>query len=217
VNLERVLQSAGGRAAQVELAQGLELRTIQEGDASHQEGEPVHGELDPHVWFDVQNVIHWAEAIQDTLRALDPDNATYYAGNAQQYIQQLQDLDQWVQEQIAQIPEGNRKLVTNHPVFGYLADRYGLEQLGAVYPISSSSEPSAQDIAALEDAIRDYEVPAVFTESTVSRKLAEQVATDTGVRLVPLFTGSLSEPGEGAESYVMLIRYDVGAIVEALE
>ena len=100
-------------------------------------------------------------------------------------------MDAWIQEQIAQTPEANRELVTNHPAFGYLADRYGLEQVGAVYPINPSSEPSAQDIAELEDAFREYGVPAVFAESTVNPSLAEQVAQDTGVKLVPLYTGSL--------------------------
>ncbi len=106
--------------------------------------------------------------------------------------------------------------MTNHPAFGYLAGRYGLEQVGAVYPVSPSAEPSAQDIAALEDAIRAFDVPAVFTESTVNPRLAAQVAEDTGIKLVPLYSGSLSEPGGGAETYLDLMRYNVEAIVEAL-
>jgi ABC-type Zn uptake system ZnuABC Zn-binding protein ZnuA len=69
----------------------------------------------------------------------------------------------------------------------------------------------------LEDAIVEYGVPAVFTESTINPKLAEQVAKDTGVRLMALYTGSLGEQGSGAESYVLLMRYDVSAIVDALK
>jgi ABC-type Zn uptake system ZnuABC Zn-binding protein ZnuA len=122
-----------------------------------------------------------------------------------------------VQEQVDSIPEANRRLVTNHPVLGYFAERYGLEQVGAVYPISPSSEPSAQDIAALEDTVRELGVPAVFTESTVSNRLAEQVAEDTGVALIPLYTGSLGAPGSGAESYVLLIRHTANAIVSGLK
>jgi ABC-type Zn uptake system ZnuABC Zn-binding protein ZnuA len=131
-------------------------------------------------------------------------------------MQELEELDAWVQEQVTQIPEANRKLVTDHPSFGYYAQRYGLEQLGAVFPLSPSSEPSAQDIAALEDAILEHGVPAVFSESTVNPRLIRQVAEDTGVKLVPLYTGSLGEPGSGAETYVLLIRYDTEAIVDAL-
>ena len=77
-------------------------------------------------------------------------------------------------------------------------------------------DAAARAIAALQEVIGRYGVPAIFTESTVSAKLAQQVAADTGARLVPLYTGSLGGPGSGAETYVELMRYDVTAIVEAL-
>jgi len=217
-NLQEMLASAGGDAALIYVSDGLEHR-LAEG-ATEEDGHEHEGEeegLDPHTWFDVRNVIHWVEKIEQALSNLDPANAEAYRTNAAAYTAELETLDTWVVEQVETIPENNRKLVTNHPAFGYLASRYGLEQVGAVYPISPSSEPSAQDIAALQDTIRAYGVPAVFTESTVNPKLAQQVATDTGVRLVALYSGSLGEPGSGAESYIDLIRFDVQAIVDALK
>jgi ABC-type Zn uptake system ZnuABC Zn-binding protein ZnuA len=72
-------------------------------------------------------------------------------------------------------------------------------------------------LAALENAIRQHSVPAIFTESTVSPKLADQVAQDTGVRLVQLYTESVGPAGSGVESYIDLMRYNVNAIVSALE
>jgi ABC-type Zn uptake system ZnuABC Zn-binding protein ZnuA len=216
-DLERVFASAGGDAMQVYLSDELQHRLmgggLEEADGGHEHDE---GEIDPHVWFDVQNVIQWVSTVEQVLSALDPVNAAAYAANAASYTQYLEELDAWVEEQVSTIPEANRKLVTNHPSFGYLADRYGLEQVGAVYPFSPSAEPSARDIALLEDAIREFGVPAVFAESTVNPKLAEQVADDTGVRLVPLYSGSLGGPGSGAETYIQLIRYDVSAIADAL-
>ena len=205
-NLEQTLDNAGGGAERIYLADGLELLTL-----------PGQGEADPHVWFDVQNVVRWVDRIEQELSRRDPAQAEAYRRNAQAYRAELEELDAWVQAQIDQIPAENRKLVTNHPAFGYLAARYGLEQVGTVYPVSPSAEPSAQDIAALEDAIRRYGVPAVFAESTVNPKLAEQVAQDTGIRVVPLYTGSLGGPGSGAETYIQMIRYDVTAIVDALK
>ena len=202
-NLEEMFEAADGEGVRVYLADGLELRSL-------------HGKPDPHVWFDVQNVMHWVQTISSTLSALDPAHAALYEQNAQNYTEELQELDAWIVEQIAQIPEDNRKLVTNHPAFGYLADRYGLEQLATVYPVNPSSEPSAQDVAALQDTIAQYGVPAVFSESTVNPKLAQQVAQDTGIKLVPLYTGSLGPPGSGAETYILMMRYDVSHIVEAL-
>ncbi len=214
--LEKMVESAGGDATQVVVSDGIDFRG---SDAEHQgKMEAQHGreDVDPHVWFDVRNVLHWVDRIEGTLSTLDPANSEAYRANARAYIGQLEELDGWVVKQVATIPEANRKLVTNHPSFGYLADRYGLEQVGAVYPISPSSEPSAQDIAALEDAILEHGVPAVFTESTVNPKLAQQVAADTGVKLVSLYSGSLGGSGSGVETYLALIRYDVTAIVDAL-
>lgn len=215
-NLDSLLDNAGGEAVQVPLSDGLELRPATGHHEDEAEDEHEHGDADPHVWFDVQNVIHWTQTIEQTLSEQDPAHAATYQANAEAYIAELKALDAWIVEQVATIPEAHRKLVTNHPAFGYLADRYGLEQVGAVYPVNPSAEPSAQDIAALQDTIRAYGVPAVFTESTVNPRLAEQVAQDTGVQLVSLYTGSLGGPGSGAETYLDLMRYDVVAIVEAL-
>jgi manganese/iron transport system substrate-binding protein len=217
-NLTDIFESAGGDAIRIYLSQGLELRdadyaAANAGDEHGHEAEKT----DPHVWFDVKNVIHWVDTIQSTLSALDPANAETYQMNAQAYTSDLEELDAWVVDRMATIPEANRKLVTNHLSFGYLADRYGLVQIGAVYPLNPSSEPSARDIAALQDTIREYDTPAIFTESTVNPKLAQQVAEDTGRALVPLYSGSLGGPGSGAETYIQLIRTDVNAIVEALQ
>lgn len=216
VNLDEMLASAGGNAAIVHISDGLELREAGAGNEAEEEDGHGHGEDDPHVWFDVQNVIHWVHTIEAALVALDPANAEAYEARARAYIHELEGLDAWIVDHVAQIPEARRKLVTNHPSFGYFADRYGLEQVGAVYPINPSSEPSAQDIARLQDTIQAYDVPAIFTESTVNPKLAEQVAEDTGVRLIALYSGSLGGQGSGVESYVALMHHNVEAIVGAL-
>jgi manganese/iron transport system substrate-binding protein len=210
--------NAGGNAIQIHLSDDLALRTATEIHADGEgEAGQAHDQVDPHVWFDVQNVLHWVERIEESLSTLDPANRETYRQNAAAYAQQLEELDAWVEEQVATIPAENRRLVTNHPAFAYLATRYGLEQVGAIYPVSPSAEPSAQELAALEDVIREYGVPAVFTESTVNPKLAEQIAQDTGAKLVSLYSGSLGGPGSGVESYLELIRFDVSAIVEALQ
>jgi ABC-type Zn uptake system ZnuABC Zn-binding protein ZnuA len=216
-NLDEMLESAGGQSAHLHLADGFDVLALAEAGDEHEGGhDHDHGDADPHVWFSVPNVIHWTEEIEHALGTLDPEGASTYQENAEAYIAELEELDAWVQERVAEIPEANRRLVTNHPTFAYYAERYGLEQLGAVFPINPSSEPSAQDIAALEETIQEYGVPAVFAETTANPKLVQQVAGDTGVGLVPLYSGSLGEPGSGAETYVLMIRFDTEAIVEAL-
>jgi len=215
-DLDEILENAGGSAAHVDVSNGFDLLPAVTEEEDAHDGEE-HGDVDPHVWFSVPAVIHWVDRVETALSALDPDNAGYYQDRARSYREDLEALDGWIQEQVAQVPEANRKLVTNHPVFGYFARRYGFEQVGAVYPLNPSAEPSARDVARLQDAIRQYDVPAIFAESTVNPRLARQVAEDTGIQIVPLYTGSLGGPGSGAESYIEMMRYDVGAIVGALK
>ncbi|MCX7855831.1 MAG: metal ABC transporter substrate-binding protein [Anaerolineae bacterium] len=215
--LERTLSSVGNIPV-VSVSEGIQPRPLEaHGHEEGHESENEHEEVDPHVWTDVRNVMVWVENIQRALSTLDPGNASRYAANAAAYRKELEALDAWILEQVAQVPPQNRKLVTNHPTFGYFADRYGFEQMATVYPLSPASEPSAREIAELEETIRQFGIPAVFAETTVNPKLAEQVARDTGVRLVTLYTHSLGGPGSGAESYIAMMRYNVVAIVDALK
>jgi ABC-type Zn uptake system ZnuABC Zn-binding protein ZnuA len=212
VFLEPLLANAGGGAKVVVVSAGIPFRRL----GSEHEGEA--GEVDPHVWFDPLNVVIWTRNIERALSTLDPANSETYAANAARYEAALRELDAWIREQVAQVPPQRRKLVTDHAVFGYFADRYGFEQVGAIMPgFSSAAQPAAQELARLEDAIRALGVPAVFVGTTVNPTLAQRIAEDTGVQLVFLYTGSLSEPGGPADSYLALMRYNVTAIVEALK
>lgn len=214
--LDKTIHNAGGSAIRVELADSLELRAL-DGHAHDEEGASSdEGDLDPHVWFDVQNVVHWTQVVEQTLSTLDPAGEATYQANAAAYRRELEALDAWIVAQVSLVPAANRKLVINHPSLGYFAARYGFEQIGAVYLVNPAAEPSAADLAALETTIQEMGVPAVFAENTVSPKLAEQVSYDTGIRLVILYTGSLGAPGSGADTYIGLMTYDVQQIVEAL-
>jgi ABC-type Zn uptake system ZnuABC Zn-binding protein ZnuA len=115
------------------------------------------------------------------------------------------------------IPAEQRELVTDHATFGYFADEYGFKQAGFVNPsTSTAASPSAKELAELIHVIQEYDVPAIFVGTTVNPSLAEQVAQDTGAQVVFLYTGSLSEPDDGVDSYLAFMRYNVSAIVEAL-
>lgn len=210
-SLAPLFQTAGGRA--VDLSIGLTLRT----QAGQGENADEHGAVDPHVWFDPQNVIEWVRVIEQTLTALDPEHAATYAARAAAYAAKLVDLNAWIVARVAVLPIASKRLVTDHASFGYFADRYGFAEIGTVFPSTSTlAEPSARDLALLEDAIRATAVRALFVGTTVSPALAEQIAADTGARVVFLYTGSLSKPDGPAATYVDLMRYDVDAIVAAL-
>jgi ABC-type Zn2+ transport system substrate-binding protein/surface adhesin len=116
-------------------------------DHDHAEDEDYdhdheHSGADPHVWMSPTNVMVWTDNIAATLATLDPANADTYATNAASYTADLEELDAWIEEQIAQILEENRELVTDHTAFGYYVHEYELEQVGAVVPAYSTlAEP----------------------------------------------------------------------------
>jgi ABC-type Zn uptake system ZnuABC Zn-binding protein ZnuA len=219
--LSDLLDNAGPDVTIVSVSAGIEPLSMAEDD-DHADGEADdddhdHGEADPHVWFDVNNVKSWTEAVRAALSEADPAHAADYARNATSYAAQLDELDAWILAQVAQVPPERRHLVTDHAVLGYFAHRYGFEQVGAIIPgLSTAAAPSARDLAALQATLAELDVPAIFVGNTTNPDTAEQVAADTGVRVVLLFTGSLSESGGPADSYLAFMRYNVSAIAAAL-
>lgn len=215
LNLEEVLmptlENALGKGKIVAVSEGVQTIELAGEEAS------AHGGGDPHTWTDPNNVMVWADNISRALSQAEPAHATAYAANAAAYRKQLVEIDQWVKEQVAHVPEANRKLVTDHAVFGYFAKRYGFEQVGAVIPgFSALAEPSAQEMAALEDTIHRLGVKAIFTGNTVNSTLSQRVADDTGVKLVFIYTDSLSPPDGPVPTYLEWVRHNVSAFVEAL-
>jgi ABC-type Zn uptake system ZnuABC Zn-binding protein ZnuA len=210
--LERLLSSAGGHVPVVDCSSGLALRRMSGPEAAQ------HGGVDPHTWNTAANARQFAANIARAFSVLDPANASAYQANASAYQAQLQELDAWIKAQIDTLPAGQRNLVTDHDSFGYYADAYGLQVVGTVIPsYSTESAPSAQQIAALSEAIRKTGARAIFVDTTVNPALAQRIASDTGIRLVPLFSGSLGAAGSGADTYISYMRYNTSAIVKALQ
>ena len=215
--LDNLIASAGAEEKVLHLSDGLDLSGLKVA-SDQEEDEHDHADADPHTWTDPQNVIIWVEAIATQLSTTDPDNAGSYTSNAATYTAELEALDAWIAEQVAQIPEGNRKIVSDHTQWSYFAAAYGFEQIGALIPgFSTLSEPSAKELAAIEDAIADLEVGAIFVGNTVNPTLSERVTEDTGTQLVFVYTGSLSAAGKGAATYIEYMRYNTNAFVEALK
>jgi len=217
--MDGIIERAGGNARRVELSEGIELLDFEhEGEDEDHADEGEQHERDPHVWFDPNNVIFWVNGIEMVLSQMDPLNESVYAANAQAYIAELVELDGWIQTQVAAVPTENRLIVTDHLLLGYFAQRYGFEQVGAVFPAySTMAEPSAQEMAALEDAIRNLGVRAVFVGNTVNPQVSQRLAEDTGVQIVFFYTDSLSDPNGPAATYIDYIRYNVSVITQALQ
>ncbi len=172
---------------------------------------------DPHVWTDPNNVKVWVRNIESALSKADPDNAGLYTSNSDAYKSELEKLEAWIRSRVAAIPPEKRLIVTDHALLGYFAEQYGFRQVGAIVPAYSSlAEPTAQELARIEDSIASLDVRAVFVGKTVNPALAERLSHDTGVQLVFFYTGSLSEPSSEAGTYLDYMRYNTRAIVDAL-
>jgi ABC-type Zn uptake system ZnuABC Zn-binding protein ZnuA len=212
--LQRLLSNAGGQRQVIEASHGLTARVPPAGDPAASE----HPEGDPHFWLDPTKVVRYVENIRDGLSQGDPTGAETYAKNANAYIAQLNALDQWITAQVSQVPQARRLLVTNHEAFGYFADRYGFTVVGAIVPsVTSNASPSAQEMAALVERVRATGAPAVFLETGVNPQLAEQLAHETGIKVVTrLLTHSVSEAGGPGPTYLEMMRYNTTAIVTAL-
>jgi len=170
----------------------------------------------PHLWLDVANAKAYVEKIRDGLSKMDGANAGYYADRAKSYLAQLDELDKWIQAEVATIPKARRKLVTFHDAFPYFAERYGFS-LHGVLVASPGKEPSARDLTALARRIKQERVPAVFAEAQFNPKAMEVLASDTGVRVITnLYNDSLST-GPEANSYIALMKHNVTQIANALK
>lgn len=124
-----------------------------------------------------------------------------------------------MRDAFASVPADRRRLVTNHHVFGYLADRYGFRVVGAVIPSGTTlASPSASDLDSLATAVRKAGVPAIFADSSQPDRLAQVLKRESGidVDVVPLFSESLTPKGQGAATYLQMMRANTEAITKGL-
>ena len=178
------------------------------------------GAPDPHFWTDpmrVRTVVGLlAEQVIAHVDGVDPE---VVRRNAERYQGELDRLDREMRAQFDAIPPQRRKLVTNHHVFGYLAQRYGFEVVGAVIPGGTTlASPSASDLESLATTVRAAGVPTVFADSSHPNRLAQVLADRAGlhVAVVPLFSESLSAEGGGAATYLEMMRSNAAAISAGL-
>lgn len=220
-----VTRAAGGREERiVVVSNGIALRKAEFEDHHDDDDDDHDGEAeeeaegnDPHVWLSVANAKKMVENVRDALVRADAANADFYRANATQYLARLDDLDRNIRAQVATVPAACRKLVTNHDVLGYYSQAYGFEFVGAVIPSTSTdAQPAASDVANIVRKIREENVPAIFAETSVNPRLVEQVARETGIKVVDDLLGdSLAGSGPGS-TYIGMMEQNTSKIVEAL-
>ncbi|MDQ0079594.1 zinc ABC transporter substrate-binding protein AztC [Arthrobacter oryzae] len=175
---------------------------------------------DPHFWTDPSRVELAADAIAESVvEHVDGVDSTVVRSQAASYKAELDKLVASMEENFAAIDAGRRKLITNHHVFGYLAQRFGFELIGAVIPSGTTlASPSSADLNDLTGKIRTAGVVAIFADSSQPERLAQVLAAEAGqdIAVVPLFTESLGTEGSGAHTYLEMMRSNTERITRAL-
>ncbi|HZD79599.1 MAG TPA: metal ABC transporter substrate-binding protein, partial [Actinomycetota bacterium] len=167
---------------------------------------------DPHVWLDpvlMQQIVH---RIGDALARADTAHASADRQREGRTVRVLQRLDAAYRGGLASCRFTT--FVTSHEAFGYLAQRYGLHQLG-IEGLAPESEPSAQRIQAAATAIQQGRAaPAVFYEETAEgRRVGQSVAADVGVPALPLGTvATVPTPGD----YLSVMRENLSSLEQGL-
>jgi len=174
---------------------------------------------DPHFWTDPARMVEVVDGLEEALVAVDGIDEAAVRRHADDYRGELAALDEEMTQAFATIPAQRRALVTNHHVFGYLAERFDFEVVGAVIPGGTTlAAPSAADLRDLTAAIESAGVPTIFAESSQPDRLVQVLAQEAGVdvEVVELFTESLTEPGGGADTYLSMMRANTERITDGL-
>ena len=175
---------------------------------------PSHGALDPHVWLEPTNMVRIATAVAARLAAADPAHKTDFEANLAMLTGDLGSLDRSFTQGLKTC--ARQQFITSHAAFGYLARRYGLEQI-AVGGLSPDTEPSPARIAEVQDAARRYRVTTIFYETLVSPAVAKSIAGDLGLRtdvLDPI--EGITDQSRGSD-YLAVMRSDLASLQKANE
>jgi ABC-type Zn uptake system ZnuABC Zn-binding protein ZnuA/ABC-type Mn2+/Zn2+ transport system permease subunit len=175
--------------------------------------EPI--EDDPHWWHDPRRTASATAAITDELLEVAPDAAAAIRSRARGYVSEIRATDRAIERCIGAVPADDRKLVTDHDAFGYLAGRYGIEIVGAVIPaLTTQAQPSAGELADLRETIDREGVSAVFPEASVNTDLADAIARETGATAdYELYGDSLGPAGSDGDTYLGMLAANAEALV----
>jgi len=201
--LPRLVQSSGNKAV---------IATATEGVAPLKRGSNA----DPHAWQSVANAKTYVANIRAALSAADLAGNDIFRSNTDAYLAKLDGLEREVREAIAQIPPERRKVISTHNAFGYFAAAYGIEFI-APLGVSTESEASARDIAAIITQIKTAKIPAVFLENIGDPRLIQRISAETGARVGgTLYSDSLTDEKGDAPTYIEMVRHNIKALTRAL-
>lgn len=202
--LPRLVQSAGSKATVVTASAGI--TPLKSGAA-----------VDPHAWQSVPNAKIYVTDITTALAAAAPDDADFFRAQEKAYLEKLETLDREVREAVAKIPPERRKVISTHDAFGYFSAEYGIQFI-APLGVSTETEPSARDIAAIIGQIKAQKTPAVFLENISDDRLIRRIAAETGARIGgTLISDGLTVEKGPAPTYIDMVRHNIKALTSALD
>lgn len=198
-----------------EAAAGIKpMAMAHEHGGSHEGHE--HGLFDPHVWTDPVLMQTYAANVANALIAADPQNKAYYSGRLKDYSRRLQQLDDYAKAQFGSVPAASRKVLTGHEAFGYMGRRYNIK-FYAPQGVSTESEPSAKQVAALIRQVKQEGIKAVFAENIKDARLLDRIARESGGRIGgKLYSDALGKSAP-ADTYIGMYRYNVEVLVKAMK
>ena len=208
--IERLVKASGTRAPIIVATKGVKPLE-RSGTRDHD-----HGGADPHAWQSVANAKIYVGNIRDALIATDPAGKDDYESNAAAYLARLDVLEREVRDSLAKVAPERRRVVTSHNAFGYFEAAYDIH-FTAPQGVSTESEASAKDVAAIISAIKKQKAAAVFLENVTDPRLVQQIASETGVKVGGvLYSDALTDENGSAATYIDLIRHNLRQLANAL-
>ncbi|WP_290652369.1 zinc ABC transporter substrate-binding protein [Aquisalimonas sp.] len=176
----------------------------------------LEGRPDPHLWMDPRAAAAYGHVIAETLSELDPERAHSFRDGAKALERELDELYADIKDTLAAIPDAQRMLITSEAAFLYFADAFDFEHDG-IWGTNSEEEGTPQQLARVMDVIRERQPKAIFWESTISDRHVRSISGDTGVPYHgPLYVDSLGNPGDDADTYTAMMRYNARLLAEKL-
>ncbi|EJF90563.1 metal ABC transporter substrate-binding protein [Bartonella tamiae] len=217
LNLEgfmtRLIKASGTDAPVIELSKGI-VPIKNENDDHHHHHD--HGEFDPHAWQSVVNAEIYVKNVTESFCTVDVEGCDTYKNNAQEYTKKMKLLDKKIRSEISQIPDDKKTIITSHDAFGYFAQEYGLIFL-APQGVSTESEATASSVAKLITQIKADKASALFIENISNKRLIEQIAKETGLKISgQLYSDALSSVSGPASTYINMMEHNLNTIITAI-
>ncbi|GGH82341.1 zinc transport system substrate-binding protein [Pullulanibacillus pueri] len=191
----------------VQASKGIDLMK----SAEEEEGS----NLDPHVWLDPVLAEKEVETITQAIVKKDPDNKAFYEKNSEDYLKQLQQLDDLFRTTLADAPK--KDIITQHAAFGYLAKEYGLNQV-PIAGLEPDQEPSAKRLAELKTFAQKNKINIIYFEEVASPKVAQALADEVGAKAVVLspLEGLTKKEQEQGLDYIEMMKRNLDALKQSL-